>query len=98
VAAVRKELVDAGKAETVDGQVALLLASQAVAAGAANVGTLIRQMREVLDTAMGRKPGAVDPAPAEPEAPPAAAPDELTKARTSRERKLAQAREAAGRA
>jgi hypothetical protein len=77
---------------------ALLLAGQAVAAGATNVGTLIRQMREVLDAALGRKPGAVDPPAAEPEAPPAAAPDELTKARKSRERKLAQARQAADRA
>lgn len=98
VAAVRKELVHAGKVETVDGQVALLLAGQAVAAGAANVGTLIRQMREVLDAALGRKPGG-EPAPEPEVADPAPSPaDELTKARKSREHKLAQARQAAGRA
>jgi hypothetical protein len=99
VAAVRKELEAGGKAETVDGQAALLLASQAASAGATNVVSLIRQMREVLDAALGRKPGAGDPLePEEPPAPEPSAADELTKARKSRERKLAQAGEAAGRA
>lgn len=97
VAAVRKELDEHGKADTVDGQVALLLAGQAVSAGAANLGTLIRQMREVLDAALGRKPGAAEPV-AEPEPAPDAPNDELTKARKSRERKLAQARAKARRA
>jgi hypothetical protein len=62
------------------------------------VVSLIRQMREVLDAALGRKPGAGDPPAAEEPPAPPSDDDELTKARKSRERKLAQARQAADRA
>lgn len=99
VAAVRKELADVGRLETVDGQAALLLAGQAAGAGAANVASLIRQLREVLDAALGRTRGGTPPAADEQDpGEPAPVDDEVTKARQARERKLAQARAAADRA
>lgn len=56
-AAVRKQLVDAERLDTVAGQLALELAAQVTAAGATGIAGLSKELRTVMDEALaGAKP------------------------------------------
>jgi hypothetical protein len=84
VEAVRKQLAEAGRLNTVDGQAALVLAKQATATGATGVSALIKEMRQVLSAAMVGVEAPSPPGSVVPE-------DQLTKARKAREQKARQA-------
>jgi hypothetical protein len=90
VAAVRSELEETGRLETVAGQLALQLARKLVAVDASGVSGLSKELRavraEALDGVVLKQPESADePRPAEVD-------DEVTRARRQRE----EARQAAG--
>lgn len=85
IAAVRKKLEAAKRLDTVEGQMALVLAGQAAAHGATGVPGLIKELRTAMNEALAGT------APTEP-----VVEDQLAKARKARDRKAA--RQAADRA
>lgn len=94
LAAVRRELAEAGRLDTIAGQLAVQLARQVTAVDAKGVAGLSKELRAVLTEALeGVEP--TPPSPETAEEPPAEADDEVARAREARERK---ARDAAGRA
>jgi hypothetical protein len=87
VKAVRAELEQAQKVDTFNGQLALQLATRLAAPNESESVALSKELRAVMDVALG-KPAA---APESEPAPPVAVDDEVTKARRAREQKARQA-------
>lgn len=88
VEAVRKDLIKAGRLETTDGQIAMLLAEQAEVATGSAASSLTKSLREAVDRAMA---GADVPANRGGGRWPRVEKSELDKARERREQKARQA-------
>lgn len=87
VTVTRRELDQAGVLDTVDGQIALVLARRAAEANASGVSTLMRELRTSISEAKASKPA---PTPT-PDQTPAEEPTKLDEARRRREQKARQA-------